>query len=108
MKKQLSHMKKILADINTTIDALPSFEWCTRDKQIIRAHERINEHLNEQIASIDALESKHNLAKKVQIGLFSGEFIRGFSEDNYPGRKALETIQDCFEVLKRTGILEAG
>jgi hypothetical protein len=105
MNKSLSKMKKFLVDTNSTIESLPSFEWCTKDKQRSRTHNGVSSHFNEQFALIDAIKSKQpSLTEKIRVGAHSAEFVRGFSEDSYPKRMAMETIKDSFDVLHGLGL----
>ena len=48
------------------------------------------------------------ITEKVQLGLNATKIIRDLKEDTYSKRKALETIQDSFEVLKGINIFEEG
>jgi hypothetical protein len=106
MRNWLPHAKKLLLESRSTIDSLPCFEWCTRDKQRTQTQNNVNHFFNEQFASIDKIRNKQQLSEKLRIGLHSGEIIRSFSKDSYSKRKALETMQDAFEVLKEIGFLE--
>ena len=106
MKKWLPQMKKILVESRSTINSLPCFEWCTRDKQRAKTRVSLNQFFKEQFTSINTIRSKQQLADKLRTGLHSKDIIRGYSQDNYSTRKALETIHDSFEVLKAMGFFD--
>jgi len=108
MKKSLPKMKTLLNETCSTIDSLPSFEWCTKDRQRTQTQNHVSNHFSEQFTVIDVIEGKHSITEKVQLGLNATKIIRDLKEDTYSKRKALETIQDSFEVLKGINIFEEG
>jgi hypothetical protein len=106
-KKWLPQAKNLLNETQSAIERLPSFEWCTKDKQRAQAQENINNFFSEIFGSIDALQKIQSLSEKVQLGVHSRKFIRDVSERDYQKTLALETIRDSFAVLKSIGIFGA-
>ncbi len=104
LKKWLFKAKNLLTESKATIESLPSFEWCTRDKQRSLAQDNINNFFSEIFASIGALQNIQSLSEKVQLGLHSRKFIRDLSKRDYSKTQALETIRDSFAVLKSIDI----
>jgi hypothetical protein len=106
IKKSLPQLRSRLTETRSVIENLPSFEWCTKDKQRTQAQNDVNDFFNDQFNLIDEIRHIDSTKEKVQTGLHSRKLIRDMSEENYSKRKALETIRDSFEVLKGIGIFE--
>jgi hypothetical protein len=105
-RKWLPKAKDTLVKSRSTIDSLPSFEWCTKDKQRVQTQSNVTAFFDEQFTEIEKIRKTQGIGQSVRLGLNSGTIVRDLSQDSYSKRKALETIHQSFKVLKEIGFLK--
>jgi hypothetical protein len=106
-KKWLSTARGLINRSNKSIVDINTLEWCTRDRERIRAKKKVDEYLNQIFGKIDDFRNTPDtLTQKLNLGLHSGELIKSLSQENFSKTIALSTITDTFEVLRTIGVIE--
>jgi hypothetical protein len=106
-KKWLSPARELIDRSNKSIIDLSTLEWCTRDRERIRAKKKLDEFFNQVFGKIDDFRNTPDtLSQKLNLGLHSGKLVKSFSQESFFKTIALSTIKNTYEVLRAVGILE--